>query len=59
LMWLSDFATDRVPHPVVAKASAKAAAAAINRMQEYPVSVCFLNRTAPRILYIVFGGETQ
>jgi hypothetical protein len=43
----------------MAKASANHGAKVANRMQEYPVSICFLERTAPCVLYSVFMGETQ
>ena len=32
---------------------------ALDRMQEYPVSTCFMERTRPRTLYSGFMVETQ
>jgi hypothetical protein len=48
-----------VPQPANATASAKAGANAVKRMQEYSVSICFMDRTVRCAIYSVFRGETQ
>jgi hypothetical protein len=46
MMWPSFLATGRAPQPANASANANHGADALNRMQEYFVSVCFMEGTA-------------
>src|SRR5258706_690508 len=55
----SGLTTGRVPQPASANTSVSPDARAVNRMQEYFVSVCFMEGTAPSILYSGFAPETQ
>src|SRR3954452_4644348 len=59
VMWPSLRAMGRVPQPASARASANHGAKALERMQEYFVSVCFLDTTVPAPIYNVFVVQTQ